>query len=61
MKKDEIKQAINTLIMVTGDCPYERGFGEEKDFKCDSDNCVDCWKIALSKELKRLEINDTTI
>jgi len=55
MTKVEIKQAINTLIMVSGDCPYERGLEKEEDFTCNSNNCVDCWKHALAKELKRLD------
>jgi hypothetical protein len=53
MNKDEMKQAINILIMVTGDCPYEREVGSEKDFKCQNyPDCVTCWKNALSQELK---------
>ena len=55
MNKDEIKKAINTLIMVTGDCPYERGIGKENE-NCEKfTNCVDCWKSELWDELHRIE------
>ena len=53
MNKDEIKQAINILIMVAGDCPKERGIGTEDGSTCGKHtNCVDCWKSELYKELK---------
>jgi len=53
MNKIEMRQALDILIMVTGDCPYERGIGKEEDFQCkDYPECVTCWKTALSRELK---------
>ena len=52
MDKKQIKEILNTLIMVTGDCPHERGVGNGE---CLGTNCVDCWKETLSKELKSLE------
>jgi len=60
MNKVEIQRAINTLIMVSGDCPYERGIGKEKDFNCEGNNCVDCWKIALFNELTKIKTLDKT-
>ena len=54
MDKEQIRQKLNTLIMVSGDCPYERDIGKEADYKCeDYLDCLDCWKKALSKELRK--------
>jgi len=54
MNKEQIKQAINTLIMVTGDCPYERGIGED-NIDCNKYNhCIDCWKRELGNELDKI-------
>jgi hypothetical protein len=55
MNENEIRQALNVLIMITGNCPYECGFGLDKDNICQAENCVDCWKIILSKELKKFK------
>jgi len=62
MNKEEIKQVINTLIMVTGDCPYDRNIGKEEDIHCENySNCVDCWKKELFNALNRLEKMDKAI
>ena len=56
MDKDEIEKILHILSMVTEDCPYERDIGKEEDMNCNNyNNCVDCWKRELAKELKRQE------
>ena len=58
MDKDEIKNILNILSMITEDCPYKRGIGNEETQEgksCDIHrDCMLCWESELSKELKRL-------
>ena len=55
MDKTQIEQTLNTLTMVTGYCPYEKGLGTKDEINCEAQGCVSCWKKALYKALKEIE------